>query len=264
MKDWNEAEWGQKFRACRSHACWERVTKEREEAYTKYEAERREHFSKFPWMYTVNMGAAPTHPPYRVLWFFKYEDYNVRTGIPLCASLSRDLGFTVTAAMRDSIWADYWNRYERRYNPKKPVAMTWAEIKTKVGFNYNAWVKEYRKPQDPKPEVKPKPAPKPKPKPAPKPKPKPAPVKKVMPAKIMPDDPDWTPLEKALNWAAETRHGPMHQIRWNRVAATLGASNGYSPMTKDEARREWNRHGRNKRWSVAVHAIMAAERKKNA
>ena len=260
MKDWDEAYWGDKFKVCRSHACWERVSKERAEAYAEHEAARRDHFSKFPWMYTVNMGPAPMTPPYRVLWFFKYEDYNVRTGLPLCASLTRDLGFTVTAAMRDAIWNDYYNKFERRYNPKKPVDMSWREIADKVGFDYNAWAATYRKPQDPKPEVKPEPKPKPKPKPTPKPKPKPKPV--VMPKKIMPDDKRFTALQKALNWASEKHHGRVHQVRWNMVAAALGADNGFKPMTKDQARVQWNRHGRNKRWSVAVHAIMAAERAK--
>ena len=74
-------------------------------------------------------------------------------------------------------------------------------------------------------------------------------------AKIMPNDPDHTPLEKAQNWAAETHHGVAHQDRWNRVAAALGADNGYSPMTMTEVTEQWNRFGRNPRWTMAMEAL---------
>ena len=73
--------------------------------------------------------------------------------------------------------------------------------------------------------------------------------------KIMPTDPDHTPLEKALNWAAETHHGPAHQDRWNRVAAAMGADNGYSPMTMTEVTEQWKRFGRNPRWTMAMEAL---------
>ena len=75
------------------------------------------------------------------------------------------------------------------------------------------------------------------------------------PVKIMPDDPNYTPLEKALNWAAETHHGESHQVRWKRVAAALGADNGYSPMSLDEVTDMWTRFGRNARWSMALDAL---------
>ena len=79
------------------------------------------------------------------------------------------------------------------------------------------------------------------------------------PVKIMPDDPKHTPLEKALNWAAETRHGPEHQVRWNRVAAALGADNGYEPMTLDEIDETWVKFNRNRRWTMALDAVSALE-----
>ena len=75
------------------------------------------------------------------------------------------------------------------------------------------------------------------------------------PKKIMPDDPNHTPLEKALNWAAETKHGKGHQSRWNRVAAALGADNGYPPMTLGDVTELWKRFNRNARWTVALDAI---------
>ena len=80
-------------------------------------------------------------------------------------------------------------------------------------------------------------------------------VEPAKPVKIMPGDPNHTPLEKAQNWAAETHHGPAHQDRWNRVAAALGADNGYSPMTHAEVTEQWERFNRNARWSVALDAL---------
>ena len=77
--------------------------------------------------------------------------------------------------------------------------------------------------------------------------------------KIMPDDPNHTPLEKALSWAKETRHGPQHQARWSKVAAALGADNGYPPMPLNEAEGLWERFGRNRRWTMAVNAIEKME-----
>ena len=73
--------------------------------------------------------------------------------------------------------------------------------------------------------------------------------------KLMPDDDKFTPLEKALNWASETHHGPDHQYRWNRVAAALGAENDHSPMTYSELKRWWNKFGQNARWSMAMEAL---------
>ena len=78
------------------------------------------------------------------------------------------------------------------------------------------------------------------------------------PDRIMPDDPNWTPVEKALSWAKETRHGPEHQMRWNRVAAALGASNGFSPMPLAEATQHWEGFNRNARWTMAVNAMTLA------
>ena len=75
------------------------------------------------------------------------------------------------------------------------------------------------------------------------------------PLKIMPDDSAHTPVEKALNWASETHHGPAHQDRWNRVAAALGADNGYSPMTLTEVSEQWERFNRNPRWTMAMEAL---------
>ena len=77
--------------------------------------------------------------------------------------------------------------------------------------------------------------------------------------KIMPDDPNYTPLEKALNWASETHHGPKHQERWNQVAAALGADNGYDPMSEKEIRRTWYQFNKNARWTVAMNAIGQSE-----
>ena len=79
------------------------------------------------------------------------------------------------------------------------------------------------------------------------------------PDRIMPDDPNHTPLEKALAWAQETQHGPQHEARWNKVAAALGADNGYPPMTLHEAEGLWERFNRNRRWAVAVNAIEKIE-----
>ena len=75
------------------------------------------------------------------------------------------------------------------------------------------------------------------------------------PGKIMPDDPNHTPLEKALNWASETHHGLLHQDRWNKVAAALGADNGFPPMPLAEAEDTWKRFGKNPRWTMALNAI---------
>ena len=82
-----------------------------------------------------------------------------------------------------------------------------------------------------------------------------APVENPAVTKIMPDDPNHTPLEKALNWASETHHGEAHQVRWNHVAAALGADNGYDPMSYEEVARLWDQFNRNKRWTVALHAV---------
>ena len=73
-----------------------------------------------------------------------------------------------------------------------------------------------------------------------------------LPKKIMPDDPKYTHMEKALCYAAETHHGKAHQNRWNRVAATMGADNGHDSYSYDECEHWWNHHGQNKRWSMVM------------
>ena len=75
------------------------------------------------------------------------------------------------------------------------------------------------------------------------------------PDRIMPDDPDYTSLEKALSWAKETHHGPTHQERWNAVAARLGANNGHPAMTFSEVEKNWERFNRNARWTMALEAV---------
>ena len=80
-------------------------------------------------------------------------------------------------------------------------------------------------------------------------------LEKDLPTKIMPGDTNHTPLEKALNWAGEKHHGPAHQDRWNRVAAALGADNGYTPMTHAEVTEQWERFNRNPRWTMALEAL---------
>ena len=77
------------------------------------------------------------------------------------------------------------------------------------------------------------------------------------PTKIMPGDPNFSPLQKAINWASEKHHGPGHQERWSRVAATLGADNGHSPMTALAVVNLWNKFNRNARWTMALNAIEA-------
>ena len=79
--------------------------------------------------------------------------------------------------------------------------------------------------------------------------------KGVAPVKIMPDDPTYTPAEKAMNWASEAHHGKNHQHRWNMVAAAFGVDNGYSPMSAESIEKWWRHHGQNKRWSMAMNAI---------
>ena len=77
--------------------------------------------------------------------------------------------------------------------------------------------------------------------------------------KIMPNDDRFTALEKALNWAVETQHGPDHQERWSRIAAALGADNGFTPMSMNEVKKWWNHFGQNARWTMAMNALGAQE-----
>ena len=89
------------------------------------------------------------------------------------------------------------------------------------------------------------------------------------PDRIMPDDPNYTPMEKALSWAKETHHGNQHQVRWRCAAAALGATpdqlietggDGTAiPMTLKGARKWWNQFNRNPRWSMLVNAMEDAE-----
>ena len=79
------------------------------------------------------------------------------------------------------------------------------------------------------------------------------------PDRIMPDDPNYTPLEKALSWAMETHHGPTHQERWNGVAEALGGDTGYEAMSMSEVRANWERFNRNARWTMALEALKEYE-----
>ena len=144
MKQFDEEYWHKRLRECGSHEDWERVNRLREKAFEKHTAKRRAHFEKYSWMYTENMGAKPTEPPYRVLWDAGYKDYSARTGKPYCRFLSKKLGFRVSAKVRDAIWADYYNCYERRDNPKLKVHLTWQQIESQVGFDYNEWRRNYK------------------------------------------------------------------------------------------------------------------------
>ena len=79
------------------------------------------------------------------------------------------------------------------------------------------------------------------------------------PGRILPDDPVFTPMQKAISWSKEVQHGQRHQERWGRVAAALGADNGHDPMTYEQAEVLWERFGRNARWTMALDAIEEAE-----
>ena len=82
---------------------------------------------------------------------------------------------------------------------------------------------------------------------------------KPKPTKIMPNDAEYTMLEKALNWAGETHHGKQHRLNWYGVALSLGAEKGdipddYSivpPMTYANMLANYEKFGRNARWSAA-------------
>ena len=348
--DWTEEHWSTYLQGCsyadNTHAEWEKRSNEQREAWARQERRTKEDAEKYPWKYAVNLGPRPIHPPHRALWLAKFEDYQ-DDGLPKCESLSRALNLEITPEMRDAIWADYYNGFERRNNPKVPVAMSWAEIAATA---------------------KPRPIPEKKSEEDPNARPSPAkhlvvgdlkqvPVKlatgamgkrivcrvtiksyptgydelvgrafiaddshvgmsvteaagssdrttvtdakelhfilpisyhwsgrvKLMfyfrkenvmmkkslewwclkkvpesadiPEKIMPDDPNYSPLDKALNWASETQHGQNHCDRWNMVAAALGADNGYSPMSKKDVKKWWKHHGQNARWSMALDAV---------
>ena len=102
-----------------------------------------------------------------------------------------------------------------------------------------------------------------------RPQQQPQPLPGPDPDRIMPDDPNYTPMEKALSWAKETHHGEQHQIRWRCAAAALGATpeqlietggDGTAiPMTLKGARKWWNQFNRNRRWSMLVNAMEDAE-----
>ena len=144
MKDFDEKRWEKIFKSCATDNELQQAIKRHGRALRLHEKRRKAHFEKFTWMYAHNMGAKPTHPPHRVLWDAKYEDYSPHTGKPYCKFLSKKLGFRVSAKVRDAIWYDYWNCYERRDNEKRKVSMSWAEIETNVGFEYNEWRANYR------------------------------------------------------------------------------------------------------------------------
>ena len=76
--------------------------------------------------------------------------------------------------------------------------------------------------------------------------------------KIMPNDPNHTPLEKALNWASEIHHGEAHQARWGQVARALGSNDhAHIPMPYREVCKHWENFGRNPRWTMAKEAYEA-------
>ncbi len=127
---WDDATWHEYMGlgvATKGHEEWERRRLEMEAAWDAQEEATRADFERFPWKYTENLGANPVHPPHKALWFFEFDDYE-ENGLPKCESLSRDLNMEVTPAMRDAIWADYYNKFERRYGDPLPVSMTWVEI----------------------------------------------------------------------------------------------------------------------------------------
>ena len=144
MKEFDEKYWDKRLKRCATHACVVRVITARDKAFALHEKKAKAHFEKFSWMYAHNLGAKPTHPPHRVLWDAKYENYSAYTGKPHCRFLSAKLGFRVSAKMRDAIWTDYWNCYERRDNKKRKVSMTWKQIEKAVGFDYNTWRRGYK------------------------------------------------------------------------------------------------------------------------
>ena len=128
---WTEDQWDEYMRGCAyyepAHTMWEKRSQEQSNMFDKKQKQTMEDAEKYPWKYAVNLGPNPVHPPHKALWFFKFEDYQ-EDGLPKCESLSRDLGFTVTPEIRDSIWADYYNKFERRDNPEIPVQYSWEEI----------------------------------------------------------------------------------------------------------------------------------------
>ena len=78
--------------------------------------------------------------------------------------------------------------------------------------------------------------------------------------RIQPDDPTYTPAEKALSWSRETRYGTNHIVNWGRAAAALGAENSpyaHDPMTAEEAEALWKKYGniKNKRWTMVMNHI---------
>ena len=78
--------------------------------------------------------------------------------------------------------------------------------------------------------------------------------------KIMPDHPDFTPLEKALNWAGETHHGPEHQDRWRQISVSLGADiEGVEPMPLVDVVMWWKKFNKNPRWSMALDNLVTGD-----
>ena len=78
--------------------------------------------------------------------------------------------------------------------------------------------------------------------------------------KIMPDHPDFTPLEKALNWAGETHHGPEHQDRWRQISVSLGADiEGVEPMPLVDVVMWWKKFNKNPRWSMALDNLVEGD-----
>ena len=124
---WTDEQWREYMSGCTSHEEWEERSAEQEAAWKERDARTRADAAKYPWKYTVNLGAAPVHPPHAALWTFQYDDWQ-ENGLPKCESLTRELGLSITPSMRDAIWADYYNGFERRDSELLPVAMSWEEI----------------------------------------------------------------------------------------------------------------------------------------
>ena len=78
--------------------------------------------------------------------------------------------------------------------------------------------------------------------------------------KIMPDDPNFTPLEKALNWAGEAKHGPEHQDRWRQISVSLGAPiKGVEAMPLVDVVMWWKKFNKNPRWSMALDNLVKGD-----
>ena len=166
-------------------------------------------------------------------------------GADLMAQLKEDGPETWVVDSPDNLPAWYWTLDKFPMN----TGDQWGKVHIAYGhFVFydgsgprGRWSIDDENPPGPAPEIEPEPE-------------KAAPAR-TTPDKILPDDDNHTPLEKALNWAAETHHGEAHQERWGRVAAALGADNGHDAMSYPELRKWWIKFNRNPRWSMALKAL---------